>query len=66
MTTTAGIPAQPLTGERADLLDALRKHRALFRVTVHGLSDEQANTRSTVSELTLGGLIKRWFCGYVW
>ena len=58
MTTTADIPAQPLTGERADLLDVLHKHRGLFRVTVQGLSDEQANTRSTVSELTLGGLIK--------
>ena len=58
MTTTADTPAQPLTGERADLLDVLHKHRGLFRVTVQGLSDEQANTRSTVSELTLGGLIK--------
>jgi hypothetical protein len=58
MTTSADIPAQPLTGERADLLDVLHKHRGLFRVTVQGLSDEQANTRSTISELTLGGLIK--------
>ena len=58
MTTTADSPAQPLTGERADLLDVLHKHRGLFRVTVQGLSDEQANTRSTISELTLGGLIK--------
>jgi len=52
MTTT------PDTGERADILDALQKHRGLFRVTVRGLTDEQARTRSTVSELTLGGLIK--------
>jgi uncharacterized damage-inducible protein DinB len=58
MTTAADTPAQPLTSERADLLDVLHKHRGLFRVTVQGLSDEQANTRSTVSELTLGGLIK--------
>ena len=58
MTTTAAAPTQPLTGERADLLDVLHKHRGLFRVTVQGLSDEQARTRSTVSELTLGGLIK--------
>ena len=58
MTITAAAHTQPLTGERADLLDALHKHRGLFRVTVHGLSDEQARTRSTVSELTLGGLIK--------
>jgi hypothetical protein len=62
MTTTAGIPghvhAEPVTGERADLLDVLHKHRGLFRVTVEGLSDDQASTRSTVSELTLGGLVK--------
>src|SRR3954452_18478571 len=46
------------TGERADLLDVLQKHRGLFRVTVQGITDEQARTRSTVSELTLGGLVK--------
>ena len=58
MTTSADTTTQPLTSERADLLDVLHKHRDLFRVTVQGLSDEQARTRSTVSELTLGGLIK--------
>ena len=57
MTSTADT-TPPLTGERADLLDVLHKHRGLFRVTVQGMSDEQARTRSTVSELTLGGLIK--------
>src|SRR4029079_10668462 len=45
-------------GERADILDVLQKHRGLFRVTVQGISDEQARIRSTVSELTLGGLVK--------
>ena len=55
MTTT---PDSTLTGERADLLDALQKHRGLFRVTVQGITDDQARTRSTVSELTLGGLVK--------
>lgn len=49
---------QSLTGERADLLETLQKHRGLFLVTVQGLTDEQARTRSTVSELTLGGLVK--------
>ena len=61
MTTTAGSTqshTESLTGERADLLDVLRKHRGLFRVTAQDMSDEQARTRSTVSELTLGGLIK--------
>ncbi|QIK65529.1 DinB family protein [Nocardioides sp. HDW12B] len=48
----------PDADERADLLEALRKHRGLFRVTVQGLSDEQAASRPTVSELSLGGLVK--------
>src|SRR3954451_23745666 len=52
--TRTGSDLDALTGERADLLEVLRKHRALFRVTVQGLSDDQARTRSTVSELTLG------------
>jgi uncharacterized damage-inducible protein DinB len=56
--TTADSPTQSLTGERADLLDVLGKHRGLFRVTVQGITAEQARTRSTVSELTLGGLVK--------
>jgi uncharacterized damage-inducible protein DinB len=46
------------TSERADLLETLQKHRELFRFTVQGLDDEQARTRSTISELTLGGLVK--------
>jgi len=54
MTTTAPT----LTDERADLLDALGKHRWLFTYTVQGLTDEQARLRPTASELTLGGLIK--------
>ncbi|MGY4768045.1 DinB family protein [Kribbella sp. CWNU-51] len=49
---------QTLTGERVDLLDFLAKHRYFLRHTAQGLSDEQANTRSTVSALTVGGLIK--------
>lgn len=46
------------TGERADLLDSLTKHRALFRHTVAGLTDEQARLTPTVSTLSLGGLVK--------
>jgi uncharacterized damage-inducible protein DinB len=49
---------QTLIGERADILDLLAKHRYFLRHTAQGLSDEQANTRSTVSALTVGGLIK--------
>jgi uncharacterized damage-inducible protein DinB len=44
--------------ERADILDGLRRHRGFLLVTVQGLTDEQARKRTTVSELTLGGLIK--------
>jgi uncharacterized damage-inducible protein DinB len=47
-----------LRGERADLLETLAAHRGFLRHTVNGLTDEQARERTTVSELTLGGLIK--------
>ena len=47
-----------VTGERADLLEALAKHRYFLRYTVRDLTDEQAARRTTVSELCLGGLIK--------
>jgi len=53
MTSTTDI-----TGERADLLDTLGKHRGLLRHTVAGLTDEQAALTPTASELCLGGLIK--------
>ncbi|MBO4163510.1 DinB family protein [Micromonospora antibiotica] len=49
---------QVLTGERADLLQAVGMHRGFLRHTVRGLTDAQAATRSTASELCLGGLIK--------
>ena len=44
--------------ERADLLEALAKHRSFLRLTVRGVTDEQAALHPTVSELCLGGLIK--------
>lgn len=49
---------QGVAGERADILDFLGKHRYFLRYTAQGLTDEQANTRSTASALTVGGLIK--------
>ena len=45
-------------GERGDLVQALDRHRGFLRHTVRGLTDEQAAQRTTVSELSLGGLIK--------
>lgn len=56
--TTLQNADQTVTGERADLLDTLHKHRDLFRHTVQGLSDEQAASTPTVSQLCLGGLVK--------
>ena len=53
---TSTLPT--LTAERADLLEALGAHRHFLRVTVQGLTDEQARLRPTASELTLGGLLK--------
>jgi hypothetical protein len=47
-----------LTGERADLLASLAKTRHFLRFTTRDISEEQARQRTTVSELTLGGLIK--------
>ena len=44
--------------ERDEILAILDKHRALFLVTVRGLSDEQARLTPTVSALSLGGLVK--------
>ncbi|MFC5291038.1 DinB family protein [Actinokineospora guangxiensis] len=52
MSTTA------LTVERTDILESLRKARYFLRHTAAGLTEEQARTRSTVSELTVGGLVK--------
>jgi len=45
------------TRERTDLLDVLRQHRWFLTYTVQGLTDEQATTRTTASELTLAGII---------
>ena len=60
---TSGDTGKPagtltLTGERTDLLTALAKARHFLRFTTRDLNDDQARQRTTVSELTLGGLIK--------
>ncbi len=47
-----------LAPERAELLEAFAKHRGLFLHTAQGLSDEQARSHPTVSELSIGGVIK--------
>jgi uncharacterized damage-inducible protein DinB len=52
-----GSPAR-LTGERADLVESLDRHRHFLRYAVHGLAEEQARRCPTASALNLGGLIK--------
>jgi len=47
-----------LDAERAALLRSLGEQRDFLRFTLKGLDDEQAARRTTVSELTLGGLVK--------
>ncbi|MGP7999711.1 MAG: DinB family protein [Streptosporangiaceae bacterium] len=56
--TTAAEAQSVATGERADLLAALAKQRYFLRHTARDLTDEQAAQRSTVSELSIGGIIK--------
>jgi hypothetical protein len=58
LTTRDITDAPAATGERADLLAMLAKHRHFLRFTTRDLTDEQAGRRTTASELCLGGLIK--------
>lgn len=59
MTTTSSTQTTSTDAEeRADLVEALRKHRGLFRHTLASLTDEQARLTPTVSSLSLGGLVK--------
>jgi hypothetical protein len=58
LTTRDTADAPAATGERADLLAMLAKHRHFLRFTTRDLTDEQAGRRTTASELCLGGLIK--------
>ncbi|MCZ4077520.1 DinB family protein [Rhodococcus sp. H36-A4] len=46
-----------LTGEKADIARMLADQRKNFLYTVRGITDEQARQRTTVSDLTLGGLL---------
>ncbi|MEV6752660.1 DinB family protein [Streptomyces sp. NPDC051214] len=58
-TTTSDQAAAPtVTGERAEWLETLAKHRHFLRFTARDLTDEQAGQRTTASALCVGGLIK--------
>jgi hypothetical protein len=48
----------PFVDERACLLGFLAQQRDGIRYAAHGLTDEQAMARPSVSELSLGGLVK--------
>ncbi|QLY31385.1 DUF664 domain-containing protein [Nocardia huaxiensis] len=43
--------------EREDLIAGMADQRRLFGITLRGIDDDQARQRTTVSELTLGGLL---------
>ena len=49
---------RPVVDERDGLLAFLAQQRDGLRFAVHGLTDEQAMARPTVSALSLGGLLK--------
>lgn len=49
--------ALPMTPENEGILRALREARKLLLITVQGATDAQLTERSTVSELTLGGIL---------
>jgi hypothetical protein len=47
-----------LSREREDLLESLAAHRGFLRRAARGLTEEEARVRSTVSELSVGGIVK--------
>jgi uncharacterized damage-inducible protein DinB len=52
------FPTRPADTERLDLLETLATHRNFLRTTARELTDAQAAHASTVSVLSVGGLIK--------
>lgn len=60
----------PVASEHEDLLADLAQRRDLLRLSLHGLTHEQATATPTISSLSLAGLIKhaadterRWIAG---
>ncbi|MER6546125.1 DinB family protein [Streptomyces sp. NPDC001250] len=58
MVTSPENHASLPSDESAELLQALADQRELLLITVRGLTDAEAARRTTVSELTLGGIVK--------
>jgi uncharacterized damage-inducible protein DinB len=50
--------ASPVTDERSALREYLAYHQGAFFAVAYGLTDEQARSCPTVSELSIGGLVK--------
>ena len=46
------------SAERTDLIDSLARHRGFLLETADGLTEEQARTASTVSELRIASILK--------
>lgn len=66
--TAAGTPAQAPAGAE-DMLDLLREQRGFLRLALRDLDEAAATRRTTVSELTLAGIVKHvaltesmWIC----
>src|SRR5438445_4758843 len=49
---------RPVTDERDALLSYLEQQRCVLRIAAFGLTDDEARTASTISALTVGGLVK--------
>ncbi|WP_238153855.1 DinB family protein [Streptomyces xinghaiensis] len=52
------VAPRDLPGERGEFLRSMAEQRANLLITVRGLDDERTARRTTVSELTLGGLLR--------
>jgi hypothetical protein len=50
--------ASPVTDERSALREYLTYHQSAYFAVAYGLTDEQARSTPTASELSIGGLIK--------
>ena len=58
MTWERSMSDESLIRERSNFVDSLATQRRFLRHTARDLNDDQARERTTVSELTLGGIIK--------
>lgn len=58
MTTSSQNPVPSLPDEHGELLHALAEQRALLLITMRDITDAQAAEHTTVSALTLGGILK--------